>query len=158
MRKNRKGFTLAELMIVVAIIGVLVAISILIFSRHLEKSRDAVSVANIRSAYAEALDAYMTEDLSGSHWTSDSVHHVWINHNRGKGYVDAIDVIVDIKSRSQNNWSGLGSRLPSLLKNVKDNKTPGRYALAIGFDSAGNPTGASLASLIKPWQTDPKVK
>ena len=127
MRKNRKGFTLAELLIVVAIIGVLVAISILIFSRHLEKSRDAVSVANIRSAYAEALDAYMTEDLSRSHWTSDSVHHVWINHNPVTGYMDAIDVIVDIESRSRNNWSGLGSRLPSLLKKVQDNKTPGRY-------------------------------
>ena len=36
--------------------GVLVAISIPIFSRQLEKSRDAVSVANIRSAYAEAMN------------------------------------------------------------------------------------------------------
>ncbi|MSS59613.1 prepilin-type N-terminal cleavage/methylation domain-containing protein [Erysipelotrichaceae bacterium Oil+RF-744-GAM-WT-6] len=49
MRKRNKGFTLAELLIVVAIIGVLVAISIPIFSRQLEKSRDAVSVENIRS-------------------------------------------------------------------------------------------------------------
>lgn len=32
------------------------AISIPIFSRQLEKSRDAVSVANIRSAYAEAMN------------------------------------------------------------------------------------------------------
>jgi hypothetical protein len=36
--------------------GVLVTISIPIFSRQLEKSRDAVSVANIRSAYAEAMN------------------------------------------------------------------------------------------------------
>ena len=40
-RKNEKGFTLAELLIVVAIIGVLVAISIPIFTSQLEKSRDA---------------------------------------------------------------------------------------------------------------------
>lgn len=32
------------------------SISIPIFSRQLEKSRDAVSVANIRSAYAEAMN------------------------------------------------------------------------------------------------------
>lgn len=41
LRKNEKGFTLAELLIVVAIIGVLVAISIPIFTSQLEKSRDA---------------------------------------------------------------------------------------------------------------------
>ena len=40
---NKRGFTLAELLIVVAIIAVLVAISIPIFTTQLEKSRDAVS-------------------------------------------------------------------------------------------------------------------
>ena len=39
-RENKKGFTLAELLIVVAIIGVLVAISIPIFTSQLEKSRE----------------------------------------------------------------------------------------------------------------------
>ena len=53
MRKDRKGFTLAELLIVVAIIGVLVAISIPIFSSQLERAREATDLANIRSAYAE---------------------------------------------------------------------------------------------------------
>ncbi len=42
MKENKKGFTLAELLIVVAIIAVLVAISIPIFTSQLEKSRDAV--------------------------------------------------------------------------------------------------------------------
>lgn len=53
-RKNKKGFTLAELLIVVAIIGVLVAISIPIFTSQLEKSREATDLANIRAAYADA--------------------------------------------------------------------------------------------------------
>lgn len=52
--RRRKGYTLSELLIVVAIIGVLVAVSILIFVKQVEKSRDAVTLANIRSAYAEA--------------------------------------------------------------------------------------------------------
>ena len=39
--KKKKGFTLAELLVVVAIIGVLVAVSIPIFSKQLEKSRIA---------------------------------------------------------------------------------------------------------------------
>ena len=61
LRKNEKGFTLAELLIVVAIIGVLVAISIPIFTAQLEKSRDAVTVANLRSAYAEASALMLSE-------------------------------------------------------------------------------------------------
>lgn len=61
-KMNKKGFTLAELLIVVAIIAVLVAISIPIFTSQLEKSREAVDLANIRAAYAEASAAALTDD------------------------------------------------------------------------------------------------
>ena len=49
-KENKKGFTLAELLIVVAIIAVLVAISIPIFTSQLEKSKEAVDAANLRAA------------------------------------------------------------------------------------------------------------
>lgn len=58
-KMNKKGFTLAELLIVVAIIAVLVAISIPIFSAQLEKAREATDMANIRSAYAEVVANYL---------------------------------------------------------------------------------------------------
>ena len=60
-RKQNKGFTLAELLIVVAIIGVLVAISIPIFTSQLEKAREATDAANIRSQYAEVMSEAITE-------------------------------------------------------------------------------------------------
>ena len=63
---NKKGFTLAELLVVVAIIGVLVAISIPIFTSQLEKSREAVDAANLRAAYAEVTTAAITGDTSTS--------------------------------------------------------------------------------------------
>ena len=59
---NKKGFTLAELLVVVAIIGVLVAVSIPIFTSQLEKSREATDLANLRAAYAEVTTVYLTED------------------------------------------------------------------------------------------------
>ncbi len=65
MRKksqNKKGFTLAELLIVVAIIAVLVAIAIPVFSQQLEKSREATDIANVRSAYAEVVTKYLADN------------------------------------------------------------------------------------------------
>lgn len=49
---SKKGFTLGELLIVVAIIGVLVSISIPVFMNQLKKARLATNEANARTAYA----------------------------------------------------------------------------------------------------------
>jgi len=62
-KNNKKGFTLAELLIVVAIIAVLVAIAIPIFTNQLEKSREATDAANIRDYYAEIATALVSGDL-----------------------------------------------------------------------------------------------
>ena len=68
-KNNKKGFTLAELLIVVAIIAVLTAIAIPVFAAQLHKSQDATDLANIRSYYAElqseALANGSTNDVEG---------------------------------------------------------------------------------------------
>ena len=65
-KTNKKGFTLAELLVVVAIIAVLVAIAIPIFTSQLEKSREATDMANIRSAYAEVSSAILSDTKKNS--------------------------------------------------------------------------------------------
>ena len=81
MKRKNKGFTLAELLIVVAIIAVLTAIAIPVFTTQLEKSREATDVANVRSAYATLVADYMmtseakeisvTAQQKTDGWTSD---------------------------------------------------------------------------------------
>lgn len=61
-RENKKGFTLAELLVVVAIIGILVAVSIPVFTAQLSKARKATNEANLRAAKAAAVAAYLTDD------------------------------------------------------------------------------------------------
>ena len=59
---TKKGFTLMEMLIVVAIIAVLVAIAIPVFNGALTKSKEAADVANIRALYAEWQVGILTEN------------------------------------------------------------------------------------------------
>lgn len=61
-KRNQKGFTIMEMLIVVAIIAILVAIAIPTFNNALTKSKEAADVANIRAAYAEMMMDYMMDN------------------------------------------------------------------------------------------------
>jgi len=87
-RNSKTAFTLAELLIVVAIIGVLVGISIPIFSSQMEKSREATDMANLRSAkgfaYAALMDGSFqtsTKQTSGYIYKCDTDY--WYDVNTG---------------------------------------------------------------------------
>ncbi|MBR2677157.1 MAG: prepilin-type N-terminal cleavage/methylation domain-containing protein [Solobacterium sp.] len=135
-KNNKKGFTLAELLIVVAIIGVLVAISIPIFTSQLEKSRDAVSVANMRSAYAEV----MTCVLAGSDGQSTVT---FTPKATGDKVAGTYAVTVAIKSQSANTWSGLAGELPFTAPD--DPGTAGNKTLTFTVDANGGITTVALS-------------
>ena len=81
--KNRKGFTLAELLIVVAIIGVLVAVSIPIFSAQLDKAKIATNKANMRAARAAA-SVQFYEDLADAKLGGDAFAYYHYDTATGK--------------------------------------------------------------------------
>lgn len=169
MIRKEKGFTLAELLIVTAIIAVLVSISIPVFSDQLEKSRDAVSVANMRNAYSLAQTEYM--EMSSSNpksFEGKQINRNFADRNRqdpndpevmsvffdeNGHWISKISVLgVEIKSQKRNAWSHLGDNLPFAGKWTYDYKNgnngdpgkPGIYRLVFTYDSNGNITAVEF--------------
>ena len=57
-KTSKKGFTVAELLIVVGIIAVLVAIAIPVFRHKAEKAKEAYDIYTMRQAASAAIDLY----------------------------------------------------------------------------------------------------
>ena len=60
--RRKQGFTLMEMLIVVAVIAVLIAVAIPVFSSSLHKSRVATDWANVKSYYNEIQTDYTFTD------------------------------------------------------------------------------------------------
>ena len=119
--------------------AVLVAISIPIFTSQLEKSRDAVSIANIRAAYAEATSEYMvaTKDVTGSATT------VGINLTAKTATVQGV-----VLKGTQSGFSDLEKELSFTNKLGSDDAAKGgvagTYTLVFTYDDNGGCTVTSL--------------
>ena len=61
-KMNKKGFTLMEMLIVIAIIAILIAIAIPTFTAALEKSRQKTDLANARALKSLVVAQYMAGD------------------------------------------------------------------------------------------------
>ncbi len=61
---NKKGFTLAELLIVIAIMAILIGVAIPVFSAQLEKARETADAATARSATELAYGEYLLNHVN----------------------------------------------------------------------------------------------
>lgn len=132
MKQNKNGFTLMEMLIVIAIIAVLIAVAIPVFASQLEKTREATDLANVRSAYAqvstEALlgdpEATVTVDLKQKQadWQSlDPVNIGGIVHSKNQGDTE--------------NWKGVAAPNGTCVVSYKED-----YGIILNWSGKADPS------------------
>ncbi|MGO5542285.1 type II secretion system protein [Blautia sp. HCP3S3_H10_1] len=130
--KNKKGFTLAELLIVVAIIGVLVAISIPIFNNQLEKARRAVDIHTARDIESILATAVNDGSVQFPSQLGSNNYSIWVTLARDensfpKDYKKdqikhgtlfcGVDPGTTINGVSSNPWNAYHQGIENLLTN-----------------------------------------
>lgn len=132
MKQNKNGFTLMEMLIVIAIIAVLIAVAIPVFASQLEKAREATDLANVRSAYAQV----STEALLG-----DSEATVTVNLKQKQAdwqSVDPVNIGGIVHSKSQGdteNWKGVAAPNGTCIVSYKED-----YGIILTWSGKADPS------------------
>lgn len=132
MKQNKNGFTLMEMLIVIAIIAVLIAVAIPVFASQLEKAREATDLANVRSAYAQV----STEALLG-----DSEATVTVNLKQKQvdwQSVDPVNIGGIVHSKSQGdteNWKGVAEPNGTCVVSYKED-----YGIILTWSGKADPS------------------
>lgn len=132
MKQNKNGFTLMEMLIVIAIIAVLIAVAIPVFASQLEKAREATDLANVRSAYAQL----STEALLG-----DSEATVTVNLKQKQAdwqSVDPVNIGGIVHSKNQgdtDNWKGVAAPNGTCVVSYKED-----YGIILNWSGKADPS------------------
>lgn len=138
--KSSKGFTLMEMLIVVAIIAVLVAIAIPTFTTSLNKARVATDEANIRSGYAAFMAKIMSEDEVPEEDTEYYLNKdgtlLWTDTDISyQCFGNQSDADFRIAGHKVGDWSK-GDRVKYVLTSAPDEKMTVRIEIDDDFDNS----------------------
>lgn len=132
MKQNKNGFTLMEMLIVIAIIAVLIAVAIPVFASQLEKAREATDLANVRSAYAKV----STEALLGD---SEATVTVDLKQKQADWQsVDPVNIGGIVHSKSQGdtkNWIGVAEPNGTCVVSYKED-----YGIILNWSGKADPS------------------
>lgn len=150
MTKKQKGFTLVELMIVVAIIGVLAAVAIPKFADMLEKSREGATKGNI-SAIKSAVSNFYA-DRQGTYPNTLDTQTTTANGESHPAFVpNYIELLPAVKVTGKNTANGANAntgpgKITSLAANVTIGVfgTPAFVATSAGVGWKYDNTGGNV--------------
>ena len=131
-RSNQKGFTLIELMIVVAIIGILAAVALPAYQDYVVRAKVTEAVISATSPKALVSEAFQTDGLTGVAAAADTYNLVAANPEHTSKYVSAIGIdrvtgVITITTATV-----AGSSLPVAALNKTLRFTPNVRKLPIG--------------------------
>ena len=111
MKKLQKGFTLIELMIVVAIIGLLAALAIPNFIRFQARSKQSEVKANLKGLFTAERSYYQEKDTY-----SGCIKKIGFSPERGNRYRYTVNTVVradETCGTSEDRSTGSGTSLPT---------------------------------------------
>jgi type IV pilus assembly protein PilA len=136
IQKTQQGFTLIELMIVVAIIGILAAVAIPAYQDYTVRAKISEAVIAADSAKASISEAFQTDSLSGLTAAATTYNAIPVAEKSSK-YVDDI-TIVTTTGEITVKTAGTGSGLPTEAQGKTLVFTPNVQKAAITASSLGS--------------------
>ncbi len=114
-KMNKKGFTLVEMLVVIAIIAVLVSIVIPTVTDSTEKAREAADAANIRGKIAEVTMQAMTtgEEKSATYTITQNGDWDYVKDAGGETLTGTKGQILTITSDEDGNVSLSAANAPA---------------------------------------------
>jgi type IV pilus assembly protein PilA len=106
--RRKEGFTLIELMIVVAIIGVLSAVAIPAFTNYVKRSKTSEVGGNLKALYTGAAAYYQAE-----HWQQGVVQAGDVVHSTYCTVLNASTPNAPGPQKTVLDWQALGQTLPA---------------------------------------------